>query len=67
MHEKIKCCMEVQAYREFLSLLYKFDTFLEASKDIEEIICIVNKSKNKIDNLFKEIERDKDLDKKVEK
>ena len=32
--------------------MIQFDTFFEASKDIEKIIYIVNKSKNNIDDLF---------------
>ena len=66
MQNKVKFCMELQDYREFRGLLVKFDTFFEASRDIEEIIYIVNKSKNRIDDLFKEIETDKHLKERLE-
>lgn len=67
MHEKVKTCQRTQNYRQFSGLLLKFDTFLEASHEIEEIIYIVNESKNRIDDLFKNLEKDKEIDKKVNK
>ena len=58
MHSREKDCQECQDYREFGPLLLRFVPFLEAAKGFEDIIYIVNESKNHIDDLFKDLERD---------
>ena len=67
MHSRVKDCQDTQDYREFKPLLLRFDTFLEAAKSFEDIIYIVNESKNKIDDLFQFLENDNQIDKKVDK
>lgn len=46
-------------------MLNKFEAFLNASMEIEEIIVIVSESKNRMDGLFKNLEKDGQLDRKV--
>lgn len=55
MKEKLQACLKIYDNREFRTLYDRFNSYFKAAEELEEVIEVVIKSRDKINRLFKDL------------